>query len=117
MRRSQSPPTSASTLLISTAESPVLAAKLIPSKTPTPQWGPEAFKDAMLDWKIGGLFYLIQDHSLLHSFGLKQLLHSGNNGLGFEGNAGLEVVDQCLGSDPTASLLVLVIVARFQVCS
>ncbi|XVF52631.1 hypothetical protein PTKIN_Ptkin05aG0033700 [Pterospermum kingtungense] len=59
-----------------------------------------------------------QDHSLLrwiagdvddHSFGLKQLLQSGgagpNQGLDFEGNAGLGVVDQGPGFDPIGSLV------------
>ncbi|XWS49750.1 hypothetical protein CRYUN_Cryun12cG0029700 [Craigia yunnanensis] len=59
-----------------------------------------------------------QDHSVLrwiagdvddHSFGLKQLLHSGstgpNQGLDFEGNAGLGVVDQGPGFDPIDSLV------------
>ncbi|XVF10816.1 hypothetical protein REPUB_Repub07fG0216200 [Reevesia pubescens] len=59
-----------------------------------------------------------QGHSLLrwiagdlddHSFGLKQLLQSGsagpNQGLDFEGNAGLGVVDQGPGFDPIGSLV------------
>ncbi|KAK8520853.1 hypothetical protein V6N13_076988 [Hibiscus sabdariffa] len=48
--------------------------------------------------------FLNQDPSLLRSFGLKQLLHSGSNGLDFEGNAGLGVVDQGPGSDPIGGL-------------
>ncbi|XWS38550.1 hypothetical protein CRYUN_Cryun19dG0140900 [Craigia yunnanensis] len=59
-----------------------------------------------------------QDHSLLHwiagdvedhSFGVKHLLQSGsigpNQGLDFESNAGLGVVDQCPGFDPIGSLV------------
>ncbi|XVF13360.1 hypothetical protein REPUB_Repub08aG0201700 [Reevesia pubescens] len=59
-----------------------------------------------------------QDHSFMrwiagdvddHSFGLKQLLQSGstgpNQGLDFEGNAGLGVVDQGPGFDPIGSLV------------
>ncbi|XP_022737001.1 scarecrow-like protein 22 [Durio zibethinus] len=59
-----------------------------------------------------------QDHSLLrwiagdvddHSFGLKQLLQTGSSGpsqgLEFEGNAGLGVIDQGPGFDPIGSLV------------
>ncbi|GMJ06147.1 hypothetical protein HRI_004283900 [Hibiscus trionum] len=154
MRRSQSPPRSASTLsssfnggaagaggeVNSTGKTNTTASTVAPLQTIVPsnskeEWatelqpipieldlvpgpgGAQRCNIGLEDWGTmlsDSAMPLNQDHSLLRwiagdvddsSFGLKQLLQSGSNGLDFEGNAGLGVVDQGPGSDPVGNAI------------